>query len=328
MSRGPRRGVETPRAFTRAVAAAVTAAARRHAPRGAGRGGARGTVRDSGRDSAALWLAPSLTGFTVFFILPFAAALVYAFLDRPTRPTFVGFANFAGLFTNRAYLRGLFNTARFLALIVPLNIALSLAAAMLLLLVPVREGRRWWTLVFLAPLVIPSGSMVFFWKCFFDPAGILNGFLERAAPGAALNWLDSSLAFPVMALIFIWKNMGYTMVLYMSALSSIPRDYYEAAAIDGAGAAARFTRVTLPCLAPATVLTLTMSVINSFKIFREIYLITGTYPHESVYTLQHFMNNMFVSLNYPKLTAAAALMTLCVTLLTLALLRWQARVEA
>jgi len=130
-----------------------------------------------------------------------------------------------------------------------------------------------------------------------------------------------------MALIFIWKNMGYTMILYLSALSSIPRDYYEAAEIDGAGSFAQFRYVTFPCLAPASVLTLTMSVINSFKIFREIYLVTGTYPHESIYTLQHFMNNMFVSLNYPKLTSATTVLTLFITVLTLLLLRWEKKVS-
>ena len=259
-----------------------------------------------------------LTGFFVFFILPFCLSMIYAFLDKPINGSFAGFANFISLFKNRAYIRGLLNTIRFIGISAPLNIAVSLALAMLVN--KIVKKREWFSLVFLIPLVIPSGSMVFFWKTLFSYDGALNGMLHNIGI-AKVNWLDSGLALPVMIFIFLWKNCGYNMVLFLSGLGSIPKDYYEAAWMDNASSFAIFRHITVPCLLPTAVLTLIMSIINSFKIFREIFLITGSYPQENIYTLQHFMNNMFSSLNYPRLTSATAVLVFIIALLTQFLLR-------
>jgi multiple sugar transport system permease protein len=268
------------------------------------------------------FVLPGLAGFSVFFIFPFGLSLVYAFMDKPIGGSFAGFSNFTGLFHNRAYLRGLGNMARFIGISAPLNLAVSLGLALLLN----RAGKRreWFSLVFLVPLVIPSGSMVFFWKTFFSYDGALNGLLRKVGP-EKINYLDSNLALPVMILIYLWKNCGYNMVLFLAGLGNIPRDYYEAAWVDNASPLQCFIHITLPCLLPVSVLTFIMSIINSFKIFREIYLITGSYPHESIYTLQHFMNNLFVSLNYPRLTSAAAVLVVIMTVLTQFLLRMERR---
>jgi multiple sugar transport system permease protein len=266
------------------------------------------------------FVLPGLVGFFVFFILPFCFSLVYAFMDKPLEGSFAGLANFIGLFKSRAYARGLLNTIRFIAISAPLNMALSLGIALLINKVP--KNREWFSLFFLIPLVIPSGSMVFFWRSLFSYDGALNGIL-RGLGSEKINWLDSNLALPAMILIFLWKNCGYNMVLFFAGLGSIPRDYYEAAWIDNASPFRCFVHITLPCLLPISVLTLIMSVINSFKIFREIYLITGSYPHESIYTLQHFMNNMFASLNYPRLTSATAVLVVIIAFFTQFLLKME-----
>lgn len=265
---------------------------------------------------------PGLIGFFIFFIFPFCLSMLYAFLDKPIDGSFIGFANFVSLFKNRAYLRGLMNTIRFIGISAPLNIAISLGLAMLVNRIIKR--REWFSLIFLVPLVIPSGSMVFFWKTLFSYDGALNGILVNFGI-AKINWLDSGLALPVMLLIFLWKNCGYNMVLFLSGLGTIPKDYYEAAWMDNASSFAIFRHITVPCLLPTAVLTLIMSIINSFKIFREIYLITGNYPQENIYTLQHFMNNMFASLNYPRLTSATAVLVLIIALFTQFLLRLERR---
>jgi len=264
------------------------------------------------------FVLPGLLGFCVFFIFPFLLSLVYAFMDRPIGGAFVGLANFISLFQNRAYLRGLLNTIRFIGISTPLNIAIPLGAAMLVSRIV--KGREWFSLLFLVPLVIPSGSMVFFWKTLFSYDGALNGILNSLGI-AKINWLDSFLALPVMILIFLWKNCGYNMVLFLAGLGNIPQEYYEAAWMDNASPFQAFRHVTLPCLLPTTILALIMSIINSFKIFREIYLITGNYPQEGIYTLQHFMNNMFASLNYPRLTSATAVLVLIIAFFTQFLLR-------
>jgi multiple sugar transport system permease protein len=242
-------------------------------------------------------------------------------MDKPVGGVFVGFSNFSSLFHNRSYLRGLGNMTRFISISAPLNIAVSLGLALLI----IRTKRReWFSLIFLIPLVIPSGAMVFFWKTLFSYDGALNGLLLRLTI-KKINWLDSNLALPVMLLIFLWKNCGYNMVLFLAGLGNIPQDYYEAAWMDNASPVQCFIHITLPCLFPTSLLALTMSIINAFKIFREIYLITGNYPHESIYTLQHFMNNMFASLNYPRLTSAAAVLVVIITCLTQLLLRIERR---
>jgi len=271
-----------------------------------------------------VFILPGLLGFCVFFIFPFCLSLVYAFLDKPINGSFTGFSNFASLLTNRAYLRGLMNTMRFIGISVPLNIILSLCAA--LLVNKIVKGRDYYSLIFLIPLVIPSGSMVFFWKTLFSYDGALNGLLTSLG-FAKVNWLDSITALPVMIIIFLWKNIGYNMILFLAGLSNIPKDYYEAAWMDNASAFQSFKHITLPCLLPTTIVALIMSIINSFKIFREVYLITGSYPHESIYTLQHFMNNMFASLNYPRLTSATALLVLVMVIFTQFLLRLEKKVS-
>lgn len=271
------------------------------------------------------FLVPGLAGFAVFYICPFLISLGYAFLDKPVNGSFVGFGNFLDLFQNKAYRKGLLNTLRFIGISVPLNMALSLGIAMLIS--KLKRHKELFSLIFLAPLVIPSGSMVSFWKSLFAYDGALNGFLHSLGI-AKINWLDSALALFVMVLIFIWKNLGYNMVLYISGLAGIPRDYYEAAWMDGAKPWQAFRHITLPHLAPTSVLVLIMSIINSFKVFREIYLITGGYPHDSIYTLQHFMNNMFGSLNYPQLTTATTLLVVIIAVFTQSLLRLERKASA
>lgn len=273
------------------------------------------------RQHTEIWyLLPGFLGFAMFYIWPFCISLGYSFLDRPVNGTFTGLKNYLELFSNSAYLQGLLNTLRFIGISVPLNMGLALLVAMMA--VSFKKYRAIFSLVFLIPLVIPTGSTAFFWKSLFSYDGVLNGFITQMG-GQKVNWLDSEWAFYIMILIYTWKNLGYNMILYLDGLSNIPKDYYEAAWVDGAKKHYVFRRITLPLLRPTAVLVLIMSIINSFKIFKEIYMITGNYPHESLYTLQHFMNNMFASLNYPKLTSATALLVAAIALLTQILLRME-----
>jgi len=274
--------------------------------------------------SGFLFILPGLAGFCVFFIFPFGLSLFYAFMDRPVNGSFAGLSNFYSLLTNRAYIRGFFNTIRFICISVPLNLIFSLSAA--LLVNKIIKGRELFSFLFLIPLVIPSGSMVFFWKTIFSYDGALNGLFNSFGI-AKINWLDSILALPVMILIFLWKNTGYNMILFLAGLSNIPKEYYEASWIDNASSFQTFCHVTIPCLLPTAIVTLIMSIINSFKIFREIFLITGSYPQENIYTLQHFMNNMFASLNYPRLTSATALFVLVLVFFTQFLLKMERKVS-
>ena len=293
---------------------------------GHGRRRRRRRIRRLNKPYAGLvFLLPGLAGFGIFYIWPFCVSLYYSFLSRPINGAFVGINNYVDMFHNNAYLIGLSNTARFIGISVPLSMALSLLIA--LMIRGLLRNKEFYTLLFLIPLVIPSGSMVMFWKTLLSRDGALNGILHSYGIDR-LNWLDSGLTFWVIVAIFTWKNLGFNMVLFISGLGSIPADYYEAARVDGARPSQAFFRITLPHLAATSVLVLILSIVNSFKVFKEIYLITGSYPHESIYTLQHFMNNMFASLNYPKLTTATTILVVIIAVLTQGLLKIERRASA
>ncbi|MDR3239050.1 MAG: sugar ABC transporter permease [Clostridiales bacterium] len=261
----------------------------------------------------------------MFFIWPFFYSIGYAFTDKPVGGMFIGLQNFTDLLTNKSYLTSAQNTAFFISVSLPLSIGLALALA--LLINKAKSGKQWFTLVFLIPLVIPSGSTVFFWQSFFTNQGYLNRiFVSFGAP--PVNWLETGAVRAVIILIFLWKSVGYNIVLFISALHSIPEEFYEAASLDGAGAFRKFGHITFPCLTPTFLLVIIMTLINSFKVFKEIYVLTGRYPHNSIYLMQHFMNNMFSALNYQKLTAATCILVLVIGLVTQGLFWAERKVDA
>ncbi|MDR1687178.1 MAG: sugar ABC transporter permease [Clostridiales bacterium] len=270
-----------------------------------------------------LFILPGLLGFVLFYIVPFFISLFYSFLSKPIGGYFVGFTNFIGLFNSGPYKQGFTNTMLFIGICVPLNMALSLLAA--LAINKTGKYKSLFTLIFLIPLVIPSGSTVFFWRNLFSLNGYINGLLNQIGI-EKINWLNSPSARYVIVFIFIWKNLGYNIVLFLAGLSNIPKEYYEAAGADGAGKLRCLSSITLPCLLPTTVLILIMSIINSFKVFKEIFMLMDNYPHESVYMLQHFMNNMFQSVNYPRLTTATTILVICITFLTQMLFKLERKV--
>ncbi|MCL2839904.1 MAG: sugar ABC transporter permease [Defluviitaleaceae bacterium] len=258
-----------------------------------------------------LFILPGLIGFALFYIIPFIVSVGYSFMSRPVGGDFVGLRNYIDLLQSPAYRLGFRNTMVFMGLSVPLNMAFSLGLA--LLIKNTGQYKPLYILIFLIPLVIPSGAMVFFWRVLFGSNRL------------GIDWLNSEYAMITVLIIFVWKNLGFNLVLFLSGLSNIPKTYYEAAKMDGAGGFRIFCNITFPNLLPISVIVLLMSIINSFKVFREVYLLMGAYPHESVYMLQHFMNNNFFSLNYPRLTAATTLFSLVMVVLTWGLLRLERR---
>lgn len=259
--------------------------------------------------AALFFLLPSLAGFAVFFLLPFLVGIFYSLVNNVFEYRFVGLDNYKELLSNPVFLRAASNTLAFTAVSVPLSMVLSLGLA--LLLNKRFYGRNWFRSFFITPLVVPVASVVFVWQVFFDINGSLNGLLAGMGFSAA-DWMKSGWARAVVVIVYLWKNTGYSMVLFLAGLQNIPAEYYEAAGIDGAGTWRKFRSITLVYLTPTTFFVFIMSIINSFKVFRETYLISGEYPHESIYMLQHYMNNMFFSLDYQKLTSAAFVMAVVI----------------
>ncbi|SNS93389.1 carbohydrate ABC transporter membrane protein 1, CUT1 family [Anaerovirgula multivorans] len=282
------------------------------------------TSKKNDNKTALFFLAPSLIGFLIFFFIPFVGGLYYSFVDSPIGGRFVGLANYMELMKNPVFLKAAYNTLIFTAISVPLNILLSLGLAMLLN----RKiyGRNIVRMGFIIPLVVPVASVVLVWQILFDMNGSLNAFISSFGL-LPIDWMKTGYARIVVVIVYLWKNMGYNMVLFLAGLQNIPQEYYEAADIDGASNCQKFTNITLVYLTPTMFFVFIISIINSFKVFREVYLISGAYPHDSIYMLQHYMNNKFTSLDYQMLTSAAFIMAVFIYILVLFLFKVQRKVS-
>ncbi len=260
------------------------------------------------------FIGPSFFGVLTFFIVPFAVVVYYSVIRSPLDHTFVFLANYRNVLHNAAFLTAAKNTAVFSVTAVPLAVILSLGLALLLeSRIPFKSQFRTF---FLSPMMVPVASIVLIWQVIFHYNGALNailGFLDpdkiQAIFGVTrVDWLKSEYAQFTVVTLFLWKNLGYNMILFMAALSNIPRELLEVADVEGASRAYKFFAIKLRYLSPTVLFVTILSLINSFKVFREVYLLSGDYPVQSLYMLQHFMNNTFRSLDYQKLSAAAVLM--------------------
>lgn len=251
-----------------------------------------------------LLLAPSLLGVGIFTLIPFADVFRRSF-QKAVGTGFVGLGNYRTVLDNQAFQLAAGNTGRFLFVCLPLLLVLSLFVALLL----ERLGRKGNLLKsgFLLPMAVPAASVVLFWQLFFDREGILNHILENFHIQGP-DYMNSSGAFGVLVAVYIWKNLGYDMILWLSGLLGIPESLYEAARIDGAGEFQCFWYITRPLLVQTAFLTGTLSLVNAFKVFREAWMIAGNYPHDSIYMLQNLFNNWFTKLDMQKMTAGAVML--------------------
>ncbi|MGN0690871.1 MAG: carbohydrate ABC transporter permease [Oscillospiraceae bacterium] len=255
---------------------------------------------------AVLSMVPSIAGVLIFFILPFFTVVYYSIVDNPITHEFVGLDNFKALFVNKAFVTAAKNTAVLSLITVPPAVVLSMILAMLMeSSIPAKSGFR---SIFLSPVMVPAASVVLIWQVVFHYNGSLNSWLLEALGAEPVDWLKSKYCLIVIALLFLWKNLGYNMILYLSALAGMPKDLLEVAELEGAGRFYRFFRIKLRYLSPTVIFVTILSLINSFKLFREVYLLTGDYPYEGLYLMQHYMNNTFRTLDYQKLSSAAIVM--------------------
>ncbi len=265
-----------------------------------------------GEHRAALcFLAPSLLGLFGMYLVPTLDVVKRSFYSA-MGDGFVGLQNYRAVLTNSSFLLAVGNTARFLVICVPLLLVISLFVSLLLEKTPVVRDILKTT--YLLPLVVPVTSVVMIARLVFHKNGLLTALCTLFGSAGA-DWLNSPWAFYVLVLCYLWKNLGYHVVLWLAGLAAIPVSVYEAAAIDGANALERFFHITLPLLKQTAILSLALALINSFKVFREAYLLAGSYPHSSIYMLQHVLSNWFTNLDMQKISAAATLLMAFVLLL-------------
>lgn len=259
------------------------------------------------KNSGLMLVLPALLGFLTFYFVPFLITIWYSFSFGIGAREFVGFENYKMILENDLFLLAAGNTLRFMATGIPMVLALSFFLA-LLFKIPFR-GERFFRLSFLYPLMLPVASVVMVVRVVFEENGMLNSVMFQ---GNSTDWVNSKWAFWIMVLLFLWKNMGYHILIFFSGLQMIPKEYYESARLDGAGSIQCFGKITFPLMLPILGFNFLLAMMNSFKCFREAFLIGGTHPHESIYLLQHFMNNNFENLNYQRISVTSVLMFLVV----------------
>lgn len=245
-----------------------------------------------------LFLFPSLIGVSVLILIPFLDVIRRSF-TAVLSGNFMGFTNYRIVIENKAFLLAIKNTLRFTAICLPILILTGLFFAVL---IDKMTHPQMIKTLFLFPMAIPVAAVVLVWKMVFAKNGFINAFL-----GTEIDFMASNASFWVLVFSYIWKNLGYTIVLWLAGLSAIPSHLLEAARVDGAGETACFFRIILPNLRTSFYTITVLSFLNSFKVFREAYLVAGSYPHKSMYLLQHLFNNWFLNLELDKMAAAAVM---------------------
>jgi len=263
--------------------------------------------------AALAFLAPSFVGIMVFFLIPFIDTVRRSFYDA-RGSNFIALEGYTSVIDNSAFILAAGNTARFVLVCIPLLLVVSLVVA--LVLRSVRPYGRILKTSYLLPMAVPVASIVLLWQVMFHERGLMNTALGFFGADP-IDFMGSSAAFWVLVFTYLWKNTGYNMILWLAGLDGIRETLYEAARMDGANAWQCFRYVTLPGLLPTAGLVAILSLLNSFKVFREAYLVAGAYPHDSMYMLQHLFNNWFQNLDITRLCAAAVM--LCTALLVIIL---------
>ncbi len=254
-----------------------------------------------------LFVLPGFLGIMVFVLWPFLDVVKCSF-TRAVTGGFAGGKNYLAVFQNQAFLLAVKNTVRFTFVCIPILVSAGLIMALLLNRL---KKKGFLKSIYLFPLAMPTATVVMVWKLAFYKQGFLNLFLTRAGLFTGLwgevhrDYLGTGAAFWVLVGSYVWKNLGYTLILWLAGIGGISGEMLEAAKVDGAGSWQRFWRITLPNLKGSLFTIVFLSFLNSFKIYREAYLTAGAYPDKSIYLLQHLFNNWFVNLELDKMAAAA-----------------------
>ncbi len=254
--------------------------------------------------------APLVLGCAVFYAAPFFLVFRYSLMRGVGySQKFVGLDNFRRMLQNEAFRLSFGNTLKFLAIGLPLIMVLSYLIALLL---KNQAGKhKLLKSVFLFPYIMPVAGTVLLVDLLFSGSGAVNGLL-LALGLPVRDWLSGPEAFWVVMLLYLWKNAGYTVILLLAGLVTIPGEQYESAGLDGASGFQKFFWITTPQMWPSVFFAAAFSLINAFKCFREIFLIGGEHPHDSIYMLQHFLNNGFQKLHFDRLSVASILLLLVI----------------
>jgi len=248
------------------------------------------------------FLLPGLAGILLFYAIPFFGGVWYSLTDGSFENKFVGAENYIKVWGNQMFQLGLKNTMELSLICAPSLFLLSFLLS--LLLNRIRPAGTFFRSSVLLPYLMPSSAVLIIWLLWFDYGGPVNHLISLCG-GQRVLWLQGAeLRVPVV-LLFLWKNLGFCIIIFLAALQAIPISLYEYADLEGAGFWKQAFNITLPMIVPSAFLVFIICWVNAFRIFKEVYFIGGAYPEEPLYTLQNYMSNMYSKLNYQNVTTAA-----------------------
>lgn len=273
--------------------------------------------------------APALIAIGLFFLVPTIASLFLSFTDFDiyaladlSNLRFIGFENYTRLFGNPLFWKAMGNTLWFVVLGVPLIVAMSLGAA-LLVNAKTLKWRPVWRVALFAPFVTTLVATAVAWRYLLHTRYGLVNYVLGWFGIEPIDWLgDPNASLPAILLFVGWKTFGYNMVIFLAALQTVPSELEEAARIDGAGAWMRFRHVTFPAIAPTVLLVSILTVAGMFQLFAEPYVMTQGGPAQSTVTVLYFMyEEGFKWWNLGSGAAVAFILFLCIFAVTLVQLR-------
>lgn len=237
-----------------------------------------------------LFILPNFLGFLLFMLVPIIMALVFSFTnyDVISQMDFVGINNYVGLFTDDQFITSLLNTLWFAVLTVPTGVILALLLAVLFNR-QIRGISIFRTFVFI-PVITSMVAVSLVWSMLYeDNAGLLNTLLGYVGLGP-VHWLtDTNIAMISIAIMSVWKGLGYNMTIFLAGLQGVPGELYEAATIDGATARQKFMKITVPMIAPTTYFVALMALIGSLQVFDQVWIMTQGGPVDATKTVAMYL---------------------------------------
>lgn len=275
-------------------------------------------MRKSTTKWAWLFLTPQLVGLIFFSLIPVAIAIGLSFMswDGVGARTFVGIQNYVNQFANPDFWTATYNTLLYTLFTVPIGLSLALVLAVVL---NKRTGKNVYRLFFFMPVVTSSVSVSVMWMWILNgDIGILNqvlGMIGIQGP----NWLtDTRIVMLSIAMLSIWWQLGYNMVIFLAGIQNISKSYYEAAEMDGASKLQQFFKITLPMLSPTTFFLSIMAIISSFQVFDQAFVLTRGGPGKASYTLvYHIYQQAFIDFRFGSSAAGAVILFVAILVLTL-----------
>lgn len=267
------------------------------------------------KNKGQIFILPSFLGLSIFYLIPIA---IMIYFSLTINGQFDGFQGIKNLLTSNIFMMAMKNTLIFSVIGIFGLMTLALILSLIISKMTLFKGLI--QTVLLSPLVIPTASIIMIWNIFFNSSGLVNDVLINFNQ-SPIDFYNSSYSFLNVLLLFFWKNLGYITLILSAAIENVDTAQYEAASIDGAGGLQKAFHITLPNIKHALIFVFVITMVNSFKAFREIYLLMGQYPHESIYSLQHYMNNLFEVMDYQKLSIIALSVLVLIVTVVLIILR-------